>query len=59
MEHPLVGTLHLETTQLRLPARPDLAILLYTPLPVAETAARVEWLVSPEGQHGSAYPGAG
>ncbi|MEU6213443.1 hypothetical protein ABZ891_26515 [Streptomyces sp. NPDC047023] len=59
VEHPLVGTLHLETTQLRLPARPDLAILLYTPLPVAETAAKVERLASPEGQRESAYPVAG
>lgn len=37
-EHPLVGRLILESTQLRVPARPDLVIVMHTPLadPVAD-----------------------
>ncbi|MFD2123208.1 hypothetical protein ACFSNO_33420 [Streptomyces cirratus] len=31
LEHPVVGTLRFESTQLRVPARPDLAIVLHTP----------------------------
>lgn len=57
--HPVVGTLHLESTQLRVPARPDLSIVLHTPLPEADTAAKLEWLASPEGRRGSMYPVAG
>lgn len=59
MEHPVVGTLVMEATQLRVPARPDLAIVLHTPLPEADTAAKLEWLASPEGRRGSMYPVAG
>ncbi|WP_405986172.1 helix-turn-helix transcriptional regulator [Streptomyces sp. NBC_00872] len=59
LENPLVGTLLLESTQLRVPARPDLVIMLHTPLPEADTAAKLEWLASPEGRHGSLYPVAG
>lgn len=59
LESPLVGTLHLEVTQLRVPARPDLSIVLQTPLPEADTAAKLEWLASPEGRRGSLYPVAG
>ncbi|MEV8315610.1 helix-turn-helix transcriptional regulator [Streptomyces sp. NPDC059900] len=54
--HPLVGELHVESTALRVPARPDLTIVLHTPLPEAETAAKLEWLASPEGRRGSMYP---
>ncbi|WP_434589324.1 helix-turn-helix transcriptional regulator [Streptomyces sp. A5-4] len=57
--HPLVGTLCVESTQLRIPARPDLTIVLHTPLPEADTAAKLEWLSSPEGRRGSMYPVAG
>ncbi|MFD7895723.1 helix-turn-helix transcriptional regulator [Streptomyces sp. NPDC059743] len=57
--NPLVGTLLLEATQLRVPARPDLVIMLHTPLPEADTAAKLEWLASPEGRRGSLYPVAG
>ncbi|MFI6087101.1 helix-turn-helix transcriptional regulator [Streptomyces sp. NPDC051218] len=54
--HPLVGALHVESTAMRVPARPDLTIVLHTPLPEAETAAKLEWLASPEGRRGSMYP---
>ncbi len=59
MEHLLVGTLVVEATQLRVPARPDLVIVMHTPLPEADTAAKLEWLVSPEGRRGAMYPVAG
>ncbi|MFD7763955.1 helix-turn-helix transcriptional regulator [Streptomyces microflavus] len=56
VEHPLVGRLFLEATQLRVPVRPDLAIVLHTPLPDTGTEARLQWLASPEGRRGSMYP---
>lgn len=56
VEHPLVGRLVLESTQLRVPARPDLAIVLHTPLPGTGCEARLQWLASPEGRRGSMYP---
>ncbi|MFE5911137.1 helix-turn-helix transcriptional regulator [Streptomyces wedmorensis] len=59
MEHPVVGTLVVESTQLRVPARPDLVIVMHTPLPEADTAEKLEWLVSPEGRRGAMYPLAG
>ncbi|WTB16544.1 helix-turn-helix transcriptional regulator [Streptomyces sp. NBC_00829] len=59
LEHPLVGTLFVESTQLRVPARPDLAIVMHTPLPEADTARKLEWLASPKGRRGSMYPVAG
>ncbi|GAA0328266.1 helix-turn-helix transcriptional regulator [Streptomyces blastmyceticus] len=52
MEHPLVGALHFESTQLRVPARPDLTIVMHNPVPESGTAAKVEWLTSPEGRRG-------
>ncbi|MDG4857151.1 helix-turn-helix transcriptional regulator [Streptomyces sp. T-3] len=59
MEHPLVGALFFESTQLRVPARPDLTIVLHTPQPGTDTPSKVEWLSSPEGRRGSMYPVAG
>ncbi|MET9963404.1 helix-turn-helix transcriptional regulator [Streptomyces sp. NPDC006326] len=59
IEHPVVGTLYVESTQLRVPARPDLSIVLHTPLPNTETAEKLEWLVSPDGRRESMYPVAG
>ncbi|MCX4551179.1 helix-turn-helix transcriptional regulator [Streptomyces sp. NBC_01387] len=56
LEHPVVGTLHVESTQLRVPARPDLAIVLHTPLPDTGTEAKLQWLATPEGRRGSMYP---
>ncbi len=61
LEHPLVGTLLFEATQLRVPARPDLTIVLHNPRRTAEadTAAKLEWLTSPEGRRGGMYSVAG
>ncbi|MFF1449621.1 helix-turn-helix transcriptional regulator [Streptomyces sp. NPDC058274] len=59
LDHPLVGLLSLESTAMKVPARPDLTIVLHTPLPEANTAAKLEWLASPEGRRGSMYPVAG
>lgn len=56
LAHPLVGALHVESTALRVPARPDLTIVLHTPLPEEDTAAKLEWLASPEGRRGAMYP---
>ncbi|MFE7170865.1 helix-turn-helix transcriptional regulator [Streptomyces sp. NPDC057616] len=59
LEHPLVGLLVVESTAMRVPARPDLTIVLHTALDEANTAAKLEWLASPEGRRGSMYPVAG
>ncbi|WP_369242886.1 helix-turn-helix transcriptional regulator [Streptomyces sp. R21] len=59
LDHPLVGLLCVESTAMKVPARPDLTIVLHTPLPEANTAAKLEWLASPEGRRGSMYPVAG
>ncbi len=59
LDHPLVGLLVLESTALKVPARPDLMIVLHTPLDEANSAAKLEWLASPEGRRGAMYPVAG
>ncbi len=59
LEHPVVGLLVVESTALKVPARPDLSIVLHTPLDEANTAAKLEWLASPEGRRGTMYPVAG
>ncbi|MFF3324372.1 helix-turn-helix transcriptional regulator [Streptomyces sp. NPDC002889] len=61
MRHPLVGRLLVESTQLRVPARPDLTIVMHTPVSDADTdtAAKLQWLASPAGRRGSMYPVAG
>ncbi|MCK7628097.1 helix-turn-helix transcriptional regulator [Streptomyces sp. RS10V-4] len=59
MEHPRVGALLFETTQLQVPDRPDLSVMLYNPRPETGTAAKLEWLTSPEGRRGGLYPVAG
>ncbi|MEW1750573.1 helix-turn-helix transcriptional regulator [Streptomyces angustmyceticus] len=60
MDHPLVGTLLFESTQLRIPVRPDLTIVLHQPRPGTTTEAKLERLVSPEGRRwGSRASGAG
>jgi hypothetical protein len=59
LDHPLVGLLCVESTALRVPARPDLTVVLHTPLDEAHTAAKLEWLASPEGRRGAMYPVAG
>lgn len=55
----MAGVLHVESTALKVPARPDLTIILHTPLPEADTAAKLEWLATPEGRRGAMYPVAG
>ena len=47
MEHPVLGLLCFESSVMRLPARPDLSIVLHTPLQ------------EPEGRRGAMYPVAG
>ncbi|MEU0003379.1 helix-turn-helix transcriptional regulator [Streptomyces sp. NPDC006314] len=59
LDHPLVGLLVVESTVMKVPARPDLMIVLHTPLDEANTAAKLEWLASPEGRRGAMYPVAG
>ncbi|MGW3118919.1 helix-turn-helix transcriptional regulator [Streptomyces sp. NPDC001107] len=59
LDHPLVGLLVVESTAMKVPARPDLTIVLHSPLDEANTAAKLEWLASPEGRRGAMYPVAG
>ncbi|MER5750034.1 helix-turn-helix transcriptional regulator [Streptomyces sp. NPDC002088] len=59
LDHPLVGLLVVESTAMKVPARPDLTIVLHTPLDEVNTAAKLEWLASPEGRRGAMYPVAG
>ncbi|AIR98311.1 DNA-binding protein [Streptomyces glaucescens] len=59
LDHPLAGLLVVESTAMKVPARPDLTIVLHTPLDEANTAAKLEWLASPEGRRGAMYPVAG
>lgn len=59
LDHPLVGLLCVESTAMKVPARPDLTVVLHTPLEEANTAAKLEWLASPEGRRGAMYPVAG
>jgi hypothetical protein len=56
LAHPLVGELAFESTQLRVPARPDLVIVLHTPRADTGTAEKLEWLATPEGRRESMYP---
>ena len=59
MNHPVLGLLCFESSVMRLPARPDLSIVLHTPLEEADTAGKLEWLASPEGRRAAMYPVAG
>jgi transcriptional regulator with XRE-family HTH domain len=59
LDHPVLGLLCLESSVMKMPARPDLTIVLHTPLDEADTAAKLERLVSPEGRRGGLYPVAG
>ncbi|PHQ50405.1 transcriptional regulator [Streptomyces cinnamoneus] len=51
-QHPLVGTLHMESTSLSVPARPDLRLCLHNPVQGTGTAEKLQWLDSPEGRRG-------
>ncbi|MET8816263.1 helix-turn-helix transcriptional regulator [Streptomyces sp. NPDC004549] len=44
LEHPVAGRLVVESTAMQVPARPDLLVVLHTPLDEADTAAKLEWL---------------
>lgn len=52
LNHPVVGTLVVEATQLRIPARPDLVIVLHNPWPGTGTEEKFRLLASPEGRRG-------
>ena len=53
IDHALVGELSFESTQLKLPDRPDLTIVLHNPVPGTDTASKLEFLASPEGRRGA------
>lgn len=53
LAHPVVGRLALEVTQLRIPARPDLAVVLHHPWPDTGTEEKLRWLASAEGRRGA------
>ncbi|MEU1625160.1 helix-turn-helix transcriptional regulator [Streptomyces sp. NPDC020096] len=54
--HPAVGSLRFESTQLRVPARPDLTIVMHNPVPGTDTAEKLERLASPEGRRETIRP---
>lgn len=47
LNHPLVGSLVLRSTTLLIADDPNLKMFIYTPLPEADTAQKLAWLVSP------------
>ncbi|MER6342934.1 helix-turn-helix transcriptional regulator [Streptomyces sp. NPDC001595] len=59
LDHPVVGLLVVESTAMKVPVRPDLTIVLHTPLDEANTDAKLRWLASPEGRRGALHPVAG
>lgn len=50
VEHPVLGTLIFESSQLQLPARPDLTVVFYNPLAGTDTAAKVRRLLAGAGE---------
>ena len=53
IEHPVAGALRFESTQLRIPERPDLTVVLHNPAPGTDTASRLEWLATPDARRAS------
>lgn len=53
LSHPEVGALVMETTQPRIPARPDLAVVVHRPWPGTGTEEKLRRPASPEGRRGS------
>lgn len=53
LNHPLVGTLALQSTTFLVGSDPHLKMLLYTPLVQADTAQKLAWLLSPRVVSGS------
>lgn len=45
VEHPLVGSLVFEQTTLQVPAMPELKLMIYTPLPEANTLEKLQQLM--------------
>jgi transcriptional regulator with XRE-family HTH domain len=45
IEHPMVGDLMFEHTTLQVPARPELKLMVYTPLPNTETPEKLQYLL--------------
>ncbi|MFE9423425.1 helix-turn-helix transcriptional regulator [Kitasatospora sp. NPDC006697] len=56
LAHPTAGELHFESTQLKVPARPDLTIVMLNPVAGTGTAEQLEWLTSPEGRRTTLRP---
>jgi transcriptional regulator with XRE-family HTH domain len=50
INHPQVGHLALHATVFPMPEQPDLQMVVYTPLPQEDTAAKLRWLMAAE-QH--------
>jgi len=46
LHHPMLGTLYIEATQLQVPARPDLTLVLHNPVPGTGTREKLERLLS-------------
>jgi len=46
VEHPVVGRLSFESTQLRMPAQPGTTLVLYNPVPGTDTEQKLRWLRS-------------
>ncbi len=59
VDHPVVGELSFESTQLRIPDRPDLTVVLHNAVPGTDTLSKLEWLASPEGRRAALRPVAG
>jgi hypothetical protein len=55
VNHPALGRLVLESTQMRLPSRPDLIVVMHSPLDAA-TAAALERAAGPAGRRGALRP---
>ena len=60
MNHPVLGLLCFESSVMRLPARPDLSIVLHTPLNETDTAGSPAGMAGVAGgRRGAIYPAAG
>jgi len=53
LNHPLVGDLYFESSQLKMAQRPDLTLVLHNPVAGTDTAAKLEHLATPEARRGS------
>jgi len=53
VEHPVLGTLSIEATQLQVPSRPDLTLVLHNRVPGTGTREKLERLRSPDERRAS------